>query len=140
MAKVTCDNCDWVGDDDDEGFTPLEDCEGLLDRLDPGSEVPAGQCPECRCFCYVVKDEPLKEFIVETASGRRTWSAVDACHAREQHEDALHGEDDEVIISIREIDATYVLSALIEWNKQNGHCVDKPWLDAMRYMGVTENS
>lgn len=60
MYLVACDNCDWQGDDEDEGFTPLHDCVNLVERLEPGSEVPAGDCPECRCFCYLVKDTPCK--------------------------------------------------------------------------------
>jgi hypothetical protein len=38
----------------DEEFTPLEECEDLFMRLDPGSIVPAGECKHCeeRAFVY----------------------------------------------------------------------------------------
>ena len=29
--------------------------EDLYERLDPGSEVPAGECPECGALCYLQK-------------------------------------------------------------------------------------
>ena len=64
MAKVECGNCGWEGDvdlesdePDQDGFTPLWCCCDLTERLEPGSEVPVGDCPECRCFCYLSKDE-----------------------------------------------------------------------------------
>ncbi len=58
MAKVRCDNCDWEGETSDQGFTILEGCINLAERLDPGGEVPAGDCPECRCFCYLADSQP----------------------------------------------------------------------------------
>jgi hypothetical protein len=54
--KVKCDNCAWEGDNDSPGFIPLEECEALVERLEPGCEVPAGDCPECHAFCYLVED------------------------------------------------------------------------------------
>lgn len=53
-----CHNCDWAG--------PLDECEEVDDigaRLDPGSEVPAGQCPDCGALAYLVKEskDPLSE-------------------------------------------------------------------------------
>jgi hypothetical protein len=64
---LKCGNCDWVGNEDDidqvclDGDAaagkgrPLWRCSDLQERLDPGSEVPYGECPECSCFCYTVK-------------------------------------------------------------------------------------
>jgi len=64
---VQCNNCDWNGNEDDfvdiccdnpipEGKgLHLSSVEDLNERLDPGSEVPFGECPECQCFCYIVK-------------------------------------------------------------------------------------
>ena len=31
----------------------------LAERLEPGEEVPAGECPECECFAYIVADEKV---------------------------------------------------------------------------------
>lgn len=49
-----CDLCGWEG----TATMPIEDPSA---RLDAGSEVPAGECPECGALAYVVKDEePLQ--------------------------------------------------------------------------------
>jgi len=53
---VKCDNCDWRGDSSDVKFT-LEEVVDLGERLDPGSEVPYGECPQCDCLCYL--DRPV---------------------------------------------------------------------------------
>lgn len=177
MTKVRCDNCDWEGDDEDAGFTVLADCEYLFERLDPGAEVPAGDCPECRCFCYLVKEPKLDEYTLRVIETREHFvkyrvmaisleDAVGRILANDVTvsivgEDAMPDATDIVwlddyeayvggvsiapvevrAVGVRVIfNAEQVIANLIEWNKQNGHCVDKPWLDAMRYMGVTENS
>lgn len=63
--KVECGNCDWTGDDSmDElgnqtagGLIPLCDVEDFTERIDPGSEVPAGECPECGALAYLVEKD-----------------------------------------------------------------------------------
>ena len=55
-ARCACGDCDWVGGVSDIGKT-LTECHGLGVRLDPGSEVPVGDCPECGSFAYLV-DSP----------------------------------------------------------------------------------
>lgn len=42
-----------------------------------------------------------QHYIVRTAFGERRWFADDAGHAREQHEDAFGGQDDETILEVR---------------------------------------
>lgn len=49
---VYCDNCNWTGTEETLGRT-LFDCEHLWERLSPGSEVPAGECPKCHSFAYL---------------------------------------------------------------------------------------
>lgn len=51
---ATCDNCG--GQFDLDLIVPLESCRDLGERLDPGSVVPAGECPECGAFCYLDPD------------------------------------------------------------------------------------
>jgi hypothetical protein len=58
---VRCNNCEWEGEDTSEGFTPFGKCCDLYERLVPGEEIPAGDCPECRCFCYL---EPKPLYVV----------------------------------------------------------------------------
>ena len=50
---VKCDNCDWKGTE-----TECNEAKDLSERLDPGCEVPAGECPECGCLAYLVKEQP----------------------------------------------------------------------------------
>jgi len=49
-SPVECADCCWEGRLQDVR-DPSED--GLWERLDPGSEVPAGECPECGAFAYL---------------------------------------------------------------------------------------
>lgn len=44
-----CDNCGWTGPEPGVDLCEVRD---LGDRLDPGSTVPSGECPDCGCFCY----------------------------------------------------------------------------------------
>ena len=46
-----CDNCDWKG--------RSEECEDIRDfwsRVEPGDIMPAGDCPECGAFCFLVRN------------------------------------------------------------------------------------
>jgi hypothetical protein len=47
-----CDNCNgrfWVSE-----IKSLHEINSLASRLDPGSIVPSGECPDCGAFVYVV--------------------------------------------------------------------------------------
>jgi len=49
-GSAECDNCD-------EGPFKIQDLKSIRDfgqRVDAGSEVPAGECPECGGLCYAV--------------------------------------------------------------------------------------
>lgn len=46
--KSKCDNCNWQG----EPKTPLAEVKDLNQRLQPGGQVPSGECPLCHAFCY----------------------------------------------------------------------------------------
>jgi hypothetical protein len=55
----------------------LEDMQSLTIRLDLGGEVPAGECPDCGAFCYLVKKRKKKGekmsinlYPIEQATGR----------------------------------------------------------------------
>lgn len=47
----TCDDCGKCWHDND--IVPLEEVADLAFRLDPGSVVPSGECPECGALCYL---------------------------------------------------------------------------------------
>ena len=53
MAEVRCGNCQWQGDEEAVERT-LVQVHHLGERLDPGDEVPAGECPECGAFAYLI--------------------------------------------------------------------------------------
>ena len=55
-TPVRCGNpgCEWAGDIDDT--TEIRDFWG---RVDPGDEMPAGECPECGWLAYMVKPDVL---------------------------------------------------------------------------------
>lgn len=53
--KSKCDNCGWIG----EPTFLLHEVSNLLQRVEPGGIVPSGECPQCDCLCYPVKDRPL---------------------------------------------------------------------------------
>ena len=55
MKICKCNNCGWRGAEAEIGV-PLKDCKGLGERLNPGSEVPVGECPDCGCLAYHIKD------------------------------------------------------------------------------------
>lgn len=46
-----CANCEWEGPDEQLGCD-LANIPDLAERIDPGGEVPAGECPECGCLAY----------------------------------------------------------------------------------------
>lgn len=54
---VECANCGDTFEQDE--IHPLEEVVDLNLRLDPGSEVPAGECPHCGALCYLIRTEPI---------------------------------------------------------------------------------
>lgn len=52
-----CDDCGKLWDIGN--IVPLDECECLVERLEPGCEVPAGECPDedCHAFCYLEAQE-----------------------------------------------------------------------------------
>ncbi len=60
--KVTCDNCGWTGDADTALPDGLSGVENLHDRLDPGCEVPAGECPTCYALAYLDPSDYFEKF------------------------------------------------------------------------------
>jgi len=70
-----CGNCDWEGTANELGC-PLDETPDLHERLDPGSVVPAGECPECRCFAYFLNRYHVTlrktvDIVVEASSRKR---------------------------------------------------------------------
>lgn len=86
--KLACDNCAKVWPENK--VTPLEQCEDLHERLDRGSVVPHGECPDCGAFCYPLSLETrLKEAL--KAYAEATWEAAewDRSEAEEPYDTVL---------------------------------------------------
>ena len=49
-----CDNCAWIGPVS-EMKVRWPNISGLTERLEPGGEVPSGECPKCYSLCYLDK-------------------------------------------------------------------------------------
>lgn len=58
--SVECDDCGRLWP---KGEFPgdLGSIENLFDRIDPGQEVPAGECPECGALCYLQDEAATPE-------------------------------------------------------------------------------
>lgn len=56
-TKHICGNCGLSFTDKE--VVPLNQVKALGQRLDPGSEVPSGECPNCNAFCYR-REQPVK--------------------------------------------------------------------------------
>ncbi len=70
-VKAACDDCDWTG--------LADDCQPIKDpsqRLNAGSEVPAGECPECGCLAYVKGPETNRYYEVQTNTTINGWVNV----------------------------------------------------------------
>ena len=70
--KHICDSCSWVG-------TKLDEIDNIGSRIEAGSEVPSGQCPECGALCYL--DRPTSYAKVEWHAAdvqtlRKSWNLV----------------------------------------------------------------
>ena len=53
--QTKCANCGETTTQED--IRPLYELPNLYERLDPGSEVPAGECRECGAFVYLIPQE-----------------------------------------------------------------------------------
>jgi hypothetical protein len=63
MTKVECGNCKWTGDAGD-----VEPYRDFWSRAEVGSDIPAGDCPDCGAFCYLV-DNPHRHVLIEVSGG-----------------------------------------------------------------------
>jgi hypothetical protein len=50
-THVECEDCGWQGTEEEAGY--LGGIDDLLDRITPGYEVPAGECPECYSLVHL---------------------------------------------------------------------------------------
>ena len=49
---VECDSCGWTGDESDLKIR-MNNISHLVNRINTGEIVPAGECNECGALCYL---------------------------------------------------------------------------------------
>ena len=95
-AVTRCDNC---GARRKAGH--LDHIEGASERLYAGEEVPAGQCPDCGCCCFLVHDRCAA---VRETDQRRADFAAAVLHLMEAEREWSADTLDEVARLARERD------------------------------------
>lgn len=91
--RCECEDCDWHGIADQLGCE-FADIPDLYERLDIGSEVPAGECPDCGCLAYLVEDDNVYYADVRKlrAEKRKAIDTLRLCVARlSEYPDAAGG-------------------------------------------------
>ena len=65
-TPVRCGNpdCDWAGDIDD-----TREIRDFWGRVEPGDEMPTGECPECGWLAYLVKSEEQPIRVIAVVEG-----------------------------------------------------------------------
>ena len=58
-----CDNCDIRYEREDQLRHVFPNIPNLLQRLDPGGTVPAGECPDCGALVYP-EDQPVRILVL----------------------------------------------------------------------------
>lgn len=91
--KVRCGNCGLTTTEDK--IVQPEDTPDLYVnvRLDPGGEVPAGECPDCGALCYLVKPTATPA-LLDVA--KRVLGIIEATYA---HDDEGNREEGDSPIS-----------------------------------------
>lgn len=94
---VECDNCDWKGTEK-QMRAEFCDVEDLHELIEPGKEVPAGECPECGALAYLMKESP-ETCLNRLADAAREAQAVLGDLSRDSR---LSEREDEIYIELRE--------------------------------------
>jgi len=57
-CEHACDNCGrvWKTEDLASIFPDIPD---MTERLEPGNEIPSGECPHCHCLTYIDRDKAV---------------------------------------------------------------------------------
>ena len=79
-TKVVCGNCNWKGTQDQTDI--IRDAQ---ERLAPGYEVPAGECPKCGALAYLTRAErrrmpglqPQAPKVVKSLLHAAEWAVAD---------------------------------------------------------------
>ena len=112
-----CDNCDWRGKAAD--LDVIEDAE---ERLDPGSEVPAGACPDCGFLAYLWAPK-------KAVSDRLARGAISALLDQVGQMRRMFGDDDGAIQDA--VDAGEEALAVLRGQGQGDHAKERPPLAAV---------
>ena len=58
MTRYECWNCEAVTVTADHDYPELAPINDLFERVDPGDEMPAGECTICGCLVYKIEQPP----------------------------------------------------------------------------------
>ncbi len=72
-----CQNCGWQGPDSSLK-TPIPD---IFQRVDPGEEMPSGECPDCGALCHIV-NRTKKTSMRITHNEDGYWLHIDAANGK----------------------------------------------------------
>lgn len=74
---VHCDNCNWTGKESTVGKDMMR-MSRLWDRLEPGGEVPAGECPKCAGCVYLNASKDFEDAYEEVRRWNEFVAALEA--------------------------------------------------------------
>jgi len=110
--RVACANCEWTGTE-----SQLREISDFWGRVDVGSEMPAGECPECQALAHLV-DEDNPYF-------GQVQHQQEAQQPRQTQANTLHA-----------LHTLYgVLADLVEWDARMGGHEAQCWNRARQAMG-----
>jgi hypothetical protein len=92
-----CDSCDKT-----YLVSELDECRDLWSRVEAGNEVPAGDCPDCGAFCYLIKPERPIGVVVVIDRGvvRDALSSVPGGFIVTDHDGTICLKDGEYIMKV----------------------------------------
>lgn len=112
-----CDNCDWRGPAAD-----LDVIEDAQERLDPGSEVPVGACPDCGALAYLFAPK-------KAVSDRMARAAISALLDQVGQMRGIFSDEDGAIQGA--VDAGNEALAVLRGQGQGDHAKERPPLAAI---------
>ncbi len=101
---LICDNCGRQYQDEHELVHVFPNIPGLVERLDAGGTVPAGECVECGMLVYPVDHPPRLLILLEGGLVRAVLADKPGVKVVVLDQDLDGAADDEIVEVIGEID------------------------------------
>ena len=88
-----CDNCGQRYDHEDQLKHVFPDIPGLLERLEPGGVVPAGECPACGALAYPERPQVRVAILLDTSASMGRDGMMEAARAAAENVRAEAGHE-----------------------------------------------